>query len=474
MSASAVTQAGDVPRNSSLPTPEPRNVRILEWAVTLPTVLLLVGITIFRKGPLLDSLAILPWLALVTVAELLPILYLAEVNLTLSMPLLLAAGMTLGPLAAGLVGFLGAWDARLLRREITWGRALFNRSQIALSSLAAATVFHGLGGSISNWPRVVLPCLAALVTDVLINVALVSTAAVMMSHKHLKEVIRGVVLDSPLVFIATYLGLAPIALLVAVAASSHGLAGLAAAVVPLLMARQVFALLRGMSLAAKEARRRDAIIRELDKRIATERQDERARLAMDLHDSALAGLYQVHLMGEVVKQDLACGRLLELEADVPMLKQATEEATDALRQVIRGLRESPVGVSGLGKTLQLLIDELSSKSRALIHADLEPVQAPASIQLLIYQVAREALENALRHSDALNIYVRLQLEGEAIRLVVRDDGSGFFLTGVDGTAHFGLGIMQHRVESAGGVFHISSEPGWGTQVVARLPRAHKE
>jgi hypothetical protein len=47
MSASAVTQAGDVPRNSSLPTPEPRNVRILEWAVTLPTVLLLVGITIF-------------------------------------------------------------------------------------------------------------------------------------------------------------------------------------------------------------------------------------------------------------------------------------------------------------------------------------------------------------------------------------------------------------------------------------------
>jgi signal transduction histidine kinase len=390
MSASAVTQAGDVPRNSSLPTPEPRNVRILEWAVTLPTVLLLVGITIFWKGPLLDSLAILPWLALVTVAELLPILYLAEVNLTLSMPLLLAAGMTLGPLAAGVVGFLGAWDARLLRGQITWGRALFNRSQIALSSLAAAAVFHGLGGSISNWPGVVLPCLAALGTDVLINVALVSAAAVMMSNKPLKEVIRGVVLDSPVAFIATYLGLAPIALLIAVAASSYGIGALVAAVVPLLMARQVFALLKGMSLAAKEARRRDAIIRELDQRIALERQDERARLAMDLHDSALAGLYQVHLMGEVVKEDLACGRLLELEADVPMLKEATEEATEALRGVIRGLRESPVGASGLGKTLDLLIDELSSKSRVLIHAHLEPVQASAAIQLLTYQVAREA------------------------------------------------------------------------------------
>jgi signal transduction histidine kinase len=142
--------------------------------------------------------------------------------------------------------------------------------------------------------------------------------------------------------------------------------------------------------------------------------------------------------------------------------------------VIRGLRESPVGASGLGKTLDLLIDELSSKSRVLIHADLEPVQASAAIQLLTYQVAREALENALRHSDALNIYVGLHLEDDAIRLVVRDDGSGFVLDQVDATTHFGLGIMQHRVENAGGVFHVSSEPGGGgTRIVARLPRANK-
>jgi signal transduction histidine kinase len=418
-----------------------------------------------------DTLWIFAWLVLVTAAELFPVLYLEEVNLTVSMPLLLAAGMTLGPLAAGIIGFVGSWDARLLRRQITWGRALFNRSQISVSSLFAAAVFHGLGGSISSWPSVMLPCVAALATDMGINVVLVCSAAVMMSEKRPIDVVKGVVLDSPLVFLATYAGLAPIALLVAGAASNYGIAGLAASVVPLLLARQVFSLLKGLSLANKEAREQDALIGELERRIARERKDERARVAMDLHDSALASLYQVHLMGEVVKRDLAYGQLFELETDVPHLKEATDDAMETLRAVIWGLRESPIAASGLKKTLDLLIDEFSTNSRALIHAELESIEADSSVQLIIYQVAREAIENAVRHSDALNIHIRLRMEEDGIRLLVRDDGTGFLPPRVDAKRQFGLGIMRSRVEGAGGVFHLSSEPGRGTQIVARLPRS---
>src|SRR5207302_4369388 len=98
------------------------------------------------------------WLAVISVAELLPILYTREVNLTLSMPLLLAAGMVLAPVQAGLLGFLGSWDARVLRREITWTRGLFNRSQISLSSLSASAVFHALHGNIDLWPQVIPIC----------------------------------------------------------------------------------------------------------------------------------------------------------------------------------------------------------------------------------------------------------------------------------------------------------------------------
>jgi signal transduction histidine kinase len=255
----------------------------------------------------------------------------------------------------------------------------------------------------------------------------------------------------------------------ATAARLYGIAGLAAGVIPILMARQVFALLKRASIASRRAKEQEEVIEELNSRIEIERRDERARLAMDLHDGALADLYRVHLMGEVLRQDLLHGRLLELEADVPDLREATAAATDTLRALIRGLRDSSVGARGVGKTLALLVEELSSESRARFHTQISPMELPPSVQLTVYQVAREALENAVRHSDAQNIHLFLRTERDWVRLIVRDDGSGFEKWRVDTGTHFGLTIMAQRVEGAGGLLHIASEPGWGTQVVARMP-----
>jgi len=335
--------------------------------------------------------------------------------------------------------------------------------------MAAAWTFHALNGAVDEWPIVLLPCFAAIFADVLINVALVSYFAVLVSGNPFGKVVRSVVLDYPLLFVVTYLGLAPLALLMATAARLYGIAGLIAGVVPVLMARQVFALLKRTSIANRQAREQEAMIEQLTYRIEVERRDERARLAMDLHDGALADLYRVHLMGEVLRQDLVNGRLLELEADVPDLRDATATATDSLRALIRGLRDSSVGASGVCKTLALLMDELASSSRARFHSEIGPVELDPSVQLLVYQVARECLENAVRHSDAQNISVTLRTEGDWVRLIVRDDGVGFDRSAVDTGSHFGLAIMAQRVEAGGGVLNIASEPGWGTQIVARLP-----
>jgi len=390
------------------------------------------------------------------------------------MPLLLAAGMTLGPVPAGLLGFFGAWDKRWLRGEVTWARSFFNRSQIALCSLLAAMTFRALGGGVDQWPAVIGPCIAAVAVDVTVNIALVAAVAMLAHYKSFIEIARGVVLDNPLLFVATYVGLVPLALLMATAARFFGVAGLAAGVVPVLMARQVFALLKRSAMANREAQARLALIKQLNHRIESERRDERARLAMDLHDGALATLFRVHLMGEVVRQDLVSGRLLELETDVPELNDATREATDTLRGVIRRLRNSSVGAQGVCKTLDLLVEELSTHARALFHTDVMPVGATPSVQLVTYQVAREALENAVRHSGAQNIFLSLRQEGRWIRLIVRDDGSGFNPADVDSEAHFGLAIMKQRATQAGGVLYVASEPGWGTQVVARLPVAEDQ
>jgi signal transduction histidine kinase len=376
--------------------------------------------------------------------------------------------MTLGPVPAGLLGFLGSWDQRLVRGEISWTRAFFNRGQIALACFAGALVFHTLGGNIDHWPSAILPCLAAVAIDVVINISLVSPVVVRTCQVPFASVAKAVVLDSPFPFVITYLGLAPLALLMATAVRLYGVVGLAAGVVPLLMARQVFALLNKASVARREAKAKQAMLEELQERIESERRDERARIAMDLHDGALAALFRVDLMGEVLRQDLVSGRLLELENDVPELRQATAVAADTLRSVIRGLRTSSIGAQGVCKTLDLLVEELSTRSRALFHTDIVPTAPDPATQLVVYQVAREALENAVRHSGAQNISLSLRPEGEWIRLIVRDDGAGFVRSQVDSTAHFGLDMMEQRVNQMGGFVHVASEPGWGTQVVARL------
>src|SRR6266511_6129284 len=472
MSAALTAFTRKLPRRSRTPTLEPLRVRIFVWAVIIPTVSLLTTISVLQWRSITEALPnLIMWLAVVTAAELLPILYSEEVNITLSMPLLLAAGIVLAPIHAGLIGFLGSWDGRHLRREITWSRALFNRSQIALSSFFGSLVFHALGGNIEVCPFAVWACLPAALADMFVNVALVSVAASLMARVKIKKVLSDVALDSPWSFAFTYLSLGPIAALTALATSHYGGWGLLASVVPLILARQVLVLLKKGAEAKAEVRVKEELVREISQRIAEERQDERARLAMDLHDDALASLYQVHLMGEVLRQDLSHGKLFELEVDVPKLKAATVQATEALRVLIRNLRQSPVGAQGLTRTLSLLLEEASARTNAELHSDIRPVAASASIQLLAYQVAREALENAIRHSRAHNIYVSLFEDDAFVRLIIRDDGVGFVIALSDRGLHFGLRMMAERAQFAGGVLHIDSRLDEGTQVTARFPLA---
>src|SRR5262249_35434411 len=138
------------------------------------------------------ALVMVPWLLLVVASELSPILYLPDITLSLSMPLILAAGMTLGPLPAGILGFLGAWDRRYLRKEVTFAREMFNRGQVALSSMAGTVAFFAVGGSLDDWPWVVVACFAAIVVDVLLNVTLVAIGIYLGPRTPMSKIVRGV------------------------------------------------------------------------------------------------------------------------------------------------------------------------------------------------------------------------------------------------------------------------------------------
>jgi signal transduction histidine kinase len=204
--------------------------------------------------------------------------------------------------------------------------------------------------------------------------------------------------------------------------------------IPVVLARQAFSGSRNLAGATRRVEAQANALQRVSSTIADERRDERLTLAAGLHDDVMPPLYKVHLMGEVLKQ-------------------------------------TPLAAGGLERTLRLLVEHLERQTPTRIRLDAMDVRATPLVQLLTYQVAREALRNALRHSEASEVRVTLEGEDENLRLVVEDDGVGFATGLVDTRLHLGITLMQERVELAGGVLHIHSRPGEGTQVVARLPTA---
>jgi len=157
------------------------------------------------------------------------------------------------------------------------------------------------------------------------------------------------------------------------------------------------------------------------------------------------------------------GKLLQLEDDVPALVTAAQQAADLTRDVIRDLRGSPVGRLGLLQTLTAFARDLAAESGVRIECRFTSVRVGPTTQLLVYQVAREALVNAVSHAKPSRILISLIDDGSRVLLTVVDDGSGFDAN-AGHSGHFGLKLMRERAALSGGSLNIEASPGLGTSV----------
>jgi signal transduction histidine kinase len=390
-------------------------------------------------------------------------------QLGLDMPVLLAAGYLLGPIPAGIIAFAGYVDIREFRHAISLERALFNRAQTSLSVMAAAAVFSLVADEVGILPSAALGALAAVTTDCLVNYAMVGGIMALSEGVSPRVSLARLRLGSVVDFVVTYASFGLLSVLLAQAYGTVGPWTLLLFAMPIVLARQAFS--HGQRLEGANSRLsvQGRALQDIDSRIASERRDERLMIAAGLHDDVLPPLFKVHLMGQVLRQELSTGRLLAMEDDLPELVKATDEANGTIRSLIRDLRLSPLGAGGLAHTLQLLLRDLESETTMTLAAELEEARGTPVVELLTYQVAREALRNALQHSKGSSVYIALQRDSHVIRLQVEDDGCGFSPGNVDQARHFGLALMRERVELAGGILQIDSSPGKGTRVLARLP-----
>jgi signal transduction histidine kinase len=156
------------------------------------------------------------------------------------------------------------------------------------------------------------------------------------------------------------------------------------------------------------------------------------------------------------------------------LRKLTRGALAEMRTMLIELRPSAVLNTPLSELLSQLTEAITNRSNLPFQIFIEKIDVlPDDVQMNFYRVAQEALNNVVKHSQAMHVMVSLSEapfvdesgnQSTLIKLVVQDDGVGF-ITGNDKNNRFGLGIMRERAAAIGADLSINSEPGHGTQVI---------
>jgi signal transduction histidine kinase len=445
-------------------------VRLFRVLVVVPaTFVMAVGISEIQQ--LEDASVLLNvafWTAIIAAVELLPVPIWKTMHVSIGGPLFMAAAFIYSPAISCLIAFFGASDPRELRRQVTPLHALFNRSQICLSTFMASLVFHVLGSSSSSWTRLVPAALAAVLADYFVNSLLVSIDASLMHNVPVRTVFGKLRIGNPVEFLASYVGLGLLGLMLA-RLYEVGWWAVAAFVLPLLFVRQMFFRTRALEDATKELKDREVVLRGLSNRMAEERHDERMQIAGYLHDDMAQMLFRLSLHADILGKQLDSGNTEGAERELDGIRQARARASELLRSLIKDLRLSPLGRAGISEALRSFCSEVRKDYQVAVTTDLAEVQMPPPIQLLCYQLAREAVMNAVKHAEASAVDVSLQQTNAGARVTISDDGNGFDVERGSPEGHFGLAMMRERALVAGGTFDISSVAGEGTTITAEFP-----
>ena len=218
----------------------------------------------------------------------------------------------LPPWQAAAVAFVGSMDVQEIRRGVPFSRMVFNRSEIGLSVMAASAGFHALAGDSVSWPSVLVPSLVALAIDAAVNAALVAWPVAKLHAVSTGDVVRRMFGPRYGESLLRYVGVGLMAPLIAVVWLTAGAYGLAAFLIPLGLAWSSYVEAERLRRPPAQIETKNQSLMLALEEIASERRDERLVLAGELHDSVLPAMFKVQLMGQVMRQDLAEGKLLDL------------------------------------------------------------------------------------------------------------------------------------------------------------------
>ena len=198
-------------------------------------------------------------------------------------------------------------------------------------------------------------------------------------------------------------------------------------------------------------------------------EEEIKRIAYAVHDEAGQLLVAVHL----ALSEMALELPEPQQGQVTRIKELLNEVEKHLRRYSHELRPTILDDLGWVPAIRFLADGVSKRANIPIRIDAAfSGRLAGPIETTLYRIVQEALNNAVKHAEAKNVWIRAQKERHELCCSIRDDGVGFDPHQAQASPHrkgLGLIAMQERVSAIGGTLQIESRPGHGTELSIRLP-----
>jgi signal transduction histidine kinase len=215
-----------------------------------------------------------------------------------------------------------------------------------------------------------------------------------------------------------------------------------------------------------QVKERTLALRTLAGHLQTAREDEKSRLARELHDELGAVL---------TASKLTLARARRISDDPTMVELLSKvghhlsEGIALKRKIIEDLRPSTLSTLGLTTALAILARDVSEHLGVPVHAEIAECPLSPEAELSIYRLVQEALTNIGKYAQATEVWVRLKHEAGALQVEIADNGKGFDTGSLKLGSH-GLDGMRFRIESLGGTLTVVSGVGKGTRLCATVPQ----
>ena len=202
-------------------------------------------------------------------------------------------------------------------------------------------------------------------------------------------------------------------------------------------------------------------------------EQERARIARELHDHIGSELAFLQVKAAVLAQRMKEGS--DVEQDTAQLVGLAERMQTDCHRIVMSLGSTMVDDLGLIRSIEWYVEEFERRTGmpCALDTPVRDVETDKACAMAAYRIVQEALANVWKHAKASEANVEVFQKGKMLNVIVSDDGVGFDPAGMGMGRSLGLLSMVERARLVGGTLRISSKPGKGTRVVARLPLGQK-